>query len=176
MSMLFNIDASWSSIVSPLPPLSTRILGHDGLITPILERHFGEIEAVELDAAESRDHYVRTSTLYQRGSTQWLLDATLMIVKRQVPESLLEQLRSTSIPFEQLLMDHGVDVELEGRLSIELRDDAGQVVARGRQHEIVHRQTGERVCQVREMLAPEAELSAAQVRPRPQRPELARCG
>lgn len=93
-------------------PISREILDHTGLLTPVLNRLFGEIYVEVCEARESETSYWRQSIIRQKGTCQPLVYAELDIFKGNISTALLDKLRVTSQPFGQLLRAASHRVEL----------------------------------------------------------------
>ena len=144
-------STDWSS-------LSTELLDHDDLLTPILRQHFGEVRMEATKVVETEETYMRASSLRQNTSNRKILDATLIVMKRTLPTTLIDDLRSTSKMFGQLLLDYGTEVIVRDRRPIILYDQTAQDVRIGRQHRITDATTQETLCLVNELLVPEQNL------------------
>lgn len=154
----------WPSLDEADNRLSAELLDHDGLMTPVLVRHFGEVYAEEIQARETQEHYIRISSIRQKVSGILLLNATLTIVKFILPDALIESLSSTKIPFGRLLDEHGVKTTIQNRILLACRDqqEAGLALRWGRRHAIVRADNKVPLCHVQELLVPEPDLLSAQ--------------
>jgi len=145
-------------------PISKQILCHSGLLTPILRDRFGDIYVEEVEACESTDIYFRRSSIRQVSTGNPLVIAELKVRKVAVSEALLMDLRQTTLPFGQLLINNGVEVRLmKQRFFVEL-DEGGHSYL-GRCHaiyQVVEGQCRELVCEVKERLLDESSLKRLQ--------------
>ena len=107
---------------------------------------------------ETEETYMRASVLRQTASNKKILDASLKVMKRALPTALIDDLRSTSKMFGQLLLDYGMEVAVRERRQITLYDQAAQDVRMGRQHRIADGTTQRTLCLVNELLVPEQDL------------------
>ena len=107
---------------------------------------------------ETEETYMRASSLRQSASNRKILDATLIVMKRTLPTTLIDDLRSTSKMFGQLLLDYGMEVIVRDRRPIILYDQTAQDVRIGRQHRITDATTQETLCLVNELLVSEKNL------------------
>ncbi len=140
---------------------SLEILDHARLMTPMLHSYFGEIYAVQREGTETPEIYNRISRVYCKANSGMLLDAKLRISKPALPEQLVEALRSTDVPFGKLLLDFGIAAKADRRVIFCQGNASAPDCRWGRRHRIVTCETGTELCDVEELLAPEAKLVAA---------------
>lgn len=135
--------------------LSDALLSHDGLMTPVLKRHFGRIFVNENIAIMVDSGYRRHSTVKQWASGYILLDAELEINTEVLPDALVHLLHATSKPFGELLCEFGLKVRLTDITPFR------QGRRFGRRHTMRLAETGTALCEVRELMAPERDLRSA---------------
>ncbi len=155
------------SVVSNLRMLSSEhmclgssLLNHNGLMTPHLGQVFGTVYAIQHIQEEVFGVIHRESSLYQLASDIKILDASLGLVSRSLPDAVLRALKSTQIPFGQLLIDNEIEAEISNCTLFTRDNSAGDQIL-GRRHTILDSSTGEPLCHVEERLAPEHSLIKA---------------
>ncbi|EEE35267.1 hypothetical protein RKLH11_3943 [Rhodobacteraceae bacterium KLH11] len=72
---------------------------------------------------------------------------------------MIDTLRSTQIPFGSLLEEFGIETKIINRILTVTCDRTKGELRLGRQHQITNAKTAEFICDVEEILFPEAELS-----------------
>ena len=141
--------------------LSCKLLEHSTLLTPVLKREFGEMKASEsqrFQCMESSDTYLRESELRQESTGNVILEATLRIMKNELPNSFIKDLKTTSMLFGDLLIKHKVKVRVSDQQIILHFDSNNGNLRMGRSHTMYLLSTNKVVCHVRELLVCEQEL------------------
>ena len=145
--------------------LSSELLEHNALLTPILKKNFGEMSANEsntLQCMESTDTYLRESELKQKCSGNIILEATLKVMKKELPYQLIKELQTTSLLFGELLVKHNVKVRFAEQQILLHFDSKSGKVRLGRSHIMYLPSSNKAVCYVQELLVSEEELKNSQ--------------
>lgn len=147
-------------------PVSHALLTHDGLMTHQLIRLFGPVHAEQTGVERDGDTVTRWSTLVQTASGTPLLQATLVIATRTLPEGLLERLLSGNRLFGGLLADAGVEVRMTDRVIYRAGPPGGVYAgAWGRRQRMLRAKDGATLCDVDECLSEDAALRRALIDP-----------
>lgn len=128
------------------------LLMHDGLMTPVLQRQFGPMYAVEHRRSEADGRYLRVSDLRQRGTGVLLLESRMSIRTAALPGAMLKALRHTDTPFGQLLLNAGIAARSVSREITRQAGKDGGPDRLGRRHVIVNSTTGAQICEIHEVL------------------------
>ena len=143
---------------------SKELLNKGLLFTPHLKRNFGNIYVCEigLKHIESEDIYIRESVIKQKDTDYEILAANLRIEKNNVPIELINDLRTTTIPFGSLLKKYNIDVVIKNQEIIEIRNTGNNETTRmGRSRTMIKKGTNDLICNVYELLNSEQHLLAA---------------
>lgn len=150
--------ANDEAITPPKTTISSIVLDHDGLMTPVLQGTFGALEAAGTRHKNEGPILVRQSRLIQKRSGKLILSATLRIDTKAMPVGLVEKLRTSSIPFGQLLIDHGILAYASDRVIFRSPEAKDAVVRLGRQLNLKCRNSHHILCSVTELLVSETTL------------------
>lgn len=143
---------------------SKELLNKGLLFTPHLKKSFGNIYVCEigLKHIESEEIYIRESVIKQKVTDYEILAANLRIEKKNVPIQLINDLKSTKIPFGSLLKKYKIDVSIKNQKIIAIRNiDNSETTRMGRSRTMVRKGTGDLICDVYELLNSERYLLAA---------------
>lgn len=140
-------------------PISHALLAHDGLMTPVLTRAFGAVQARQTDIEDAGDSLVRRSTLFQTATGEPLLQARLVIHKPALPAGFLDRLLSGTQPFGALLIKAGLAVHMTDHHIFSTRETGKTADTWGRKHRMVLAGDAAPLCDVEEWLEPESALS-----------------
>jgi chorismate-pyruvate lyase len=138
--------------------LSHSLLGHDSLMTPFLTARFGSISARQRLMTFGESTFSRQSKLCRKSDGELILEATLLISEPSIPEAMLRQLQRDDTPFGLLLAEHGLATTIAERALYFKSNSDPTMVRWGRRHFILNADDESRICQVDELLVPEAEL------------------
>lgn len=141
--------------------LSSRLLEHSSLLTPELTKNFGDMTVEKsqlLQCMESSDTYLRESKLRQKCSGNIIVDATLRVMKKELPYQLIKDLKTTSLLFGELLIKHKVKIRVSDQQILLHFDSKSGKLRMGRSHMMYHISTNKAICYVRELLVNEQEL------------------
>ncbi len=155
-SMSLTTPGTTCDHISEDAPISKRLLQHDTLMTAKLTEVFGEMIAHQTDFLDGDDTFTRRSTLHRQGHSATILNARLIIRKASLPDGFLENLQRTEILFGQLLMNHGISVQMTDRKVYTVKD--ADQIRWGRQLQMLRADSGDLLATIEELLVPEAEL------------------
>lgn len=142
--------------------LSSYLVHHEGLMTPMLKRYFGPFYVDKIFQNDTDSYYSRSVALRQNGSHLVLLSAELCVFKSVVPEQMIEALRNSATPFGELLIHHGIDVIIRQQTFSSQSEDLDQQGFRqGRRRIMLESTHNSLVCLVDELLSPEDTLQQA---------------
>ncbi len=147
--------------------LSKDLLENDALLTPRLQSNFGQIDAFEtsdIECFETQKTYLRESILIQKCSGEKILEATLRIVKQNLPPAFVQDLRTTNTPFGELIKKYKISVSIINRNSLIIKEFSTGKTRMGRSHTIIHSNSKKIICHVREILTHEENLIKAKKR------------
>lgn len=143
---------------------SKELLNKDLLFTPHLKKNFGNIYVCKIGdkPIESEDIYIRESVIKQEDTDYEILVANLRIEKKNVPAGLINDLRSTTIPFGSLLEKYYIDVTIKNQEIIAIRNIGDDGATRmGRSRDMIKKGTDDLICNVYELLSTEQQLLMA---------------
>ncbi|RYG93109.1 hypothetical protein EU803_03115 [Loktanella sp. IMCC34160] len=132
-------------------PTSADLLLHDGLMSAKLAERFGAMIARPSVQVDEGDWIMRRSSLYQVASDAKVLDATLRISKRNLPDALLTELFESQALLGDLLRRFGINVELRNRTIYKVEESGGHL-RWGRRHIMRSPGTELVLCEVDELL------------------------
>jgi chorismate-pyruvate lyase len=141
--------------------LSSKLLEHNSLLTPVLKKNFGDmtVDKCQLfQCMESPDTYLRESKLRQKCSNNIIVEATLRVMKKELPYRLIKDLQTTSLLFGDLLIKHKVKIRVSDQQILLHFDSKSGKLRMGRSHMMYRTSTNKAVCYVRELLVNEQEL------------------
>lgn len=136
----------------------------EGLLTPHLVDNFGAIEVEEIsdiEQIETTKTYIRRSIIKQRETNIPLLEAQLRIIKDEVPQGLINDLKNTDNAFGCLLNRYGVKVISKKKRLILQEDLENHKIRIGRNHLLVSESTNKTICYVQEIMSFEEVLVRA---------------
>ena len=143
---------------------SKELLNKGLLFTPHLKKNFGNIYVCEigLKHIESEEIYIRESVIKQKDTDYEILAANLRIEKKNVPMELINDLKSTKIPFGSLLKKYNIDVTIKNQEIIAIKNIGDNGTTRmGRSRIMIKKGTNDLICNVYELLSSEQHLLAA---------------
>ena len=140
----------------PIAHLSCRLLDHDGLMTPMLVRHFGPLTVRQTFAKQESDRFLRHSSIFQAATGEKILEAVLNIALHSLPIGFVDRMQNQDILFGQLLLDLSIDVQIADRARY--RSATDQPPRWGRRLTMFHAGRQELICQVDELLVSEPQL------------------
>lgn len=143
---------------------SKELLNKGLLFTPHLKKNFGNIYVCEigLKHIESEEIYIRESVIKQKDTDYEILAANLRIEKSNVPIQLINDLKSTTVPFGTLLKKYNIDITIKDQEIIAIRNvDNSGTTRMGRSRTMIQKGTGVLICKVHELLNSEQHLLAA---------------
>ena len=121
-------------------------------MTPLLIEKFGTIYVETIAAEEDFSLYARTSIIRQESTKQKILCAKIEVQKESVPAALIAKLKSTNIPFGQLLIDYNILVNIENLQLFEIINAKTNTPQYGRKVDIIDALTHALICRVEETL------------------------
>jgi hypothetical protein len=148
-----------SPSLDPDERMAVALLDHDGLMTPVLTRRFGPLRAEQHLSDLSGDTLHRHSTIRTHPGGEAILAARLDIHVPALPDGLLDRLGSGMVLFGQLLLDEGIDVQVQDRHLYRVGEGGAPETRWGRRLTMQRRDTGMLVCKVDELLVPVRDLT-----------------